>query len=182
MTIIQSLAVAGAAAILASSTLGAQPGRPRADVKPLVESAGVHAGAPVRLALDVSLPEGLHTQSNKPRDPMLIPTVLTIDAPVGVAVSEIVYPEATDLVQAGQKVPLAVFEQRFALGVKVALAASLPPGEIVVPARFRYQACDATTCFAPTREDVKWTLHVVSAAQPTPARFGEIFGKIHFSR
>jgi DsbC/DsbD-like thiol-disulfide interchange protein len=182
MTIIQSLAVAGAAAILVSPSLGAQPGRPRADVKPLVASEGVHAGAPVRLALDVSLPEGLHTQSNKPRDPMLIPTVLTIDAPAGVTVSEIVYPAATDLVQAGQTVPLAVFEQRFALGVAVTLAGSVPPGEVVVPGRFRYQACDATTCFAPAREDVKWTLRVVPAAQPTPARFAEIFDTIHFSR
>ena len=34
----------------------------------------------------VSLPEGLHTQSNKPRDPLLIPTELTIDAPAGVTV------------------------------------------------------------------------------------------------
>ena len=36
-------------------------------------------GGQVRAALKVSLPEGLHTQSNKPRDPTLIPTVLTID-------------------------------------------------------------------------------------------------------
>ena len=32
----------------------------------------------MRAALRVVLPEGLHTQSNKPRDPLLIPTVLTI--------------------------------------------------------------------------------------------------------
>ena len=44
---------------------------------------GVRAGAKVRLALKVALPEGLHTQSDKPRDPTLIPTVLTIDAPAG---------------------------------------------------------------------------------------------------
>ena len=52
-----------------------------------------------RLALKVSLPEGLHTQSNKPRDPLLIPTELTIDAPDGVTVKEIVFPPSTDLKQ-----------------------------------------------------------------------------------
>jgi DsbC/DsbD-like thiol-disulfide interchange protein len=186
MTIIRSLhsllAVAGAAAVLASSTLAAQPGRPRADVKALVSSDGVHAGTSVKLALDVRLPKGLHTQSNTPRDPMLIPTVLTLDAPAGVTVSEIVYPAATDLVQAGQTAPLAVFGDRFAIGVAITLAGSVPPGEIVVPGRFRYQACDATTCFAPAREAVTWTVRVVPAAQPTVPDVSEIFDTIHFSR
>jgi hypothetical protein len=31
----------------------------------------------------VALPEGLHTQSNKPRDETPIPTVLTIDRAAG---------------------------------------------------------------------------------------------------
>ena len=86
----------------------AQPSRPKAEVTPLIESDGVHPGT-VALALRVSLPEGLHTQSNTPRDPNLIPTVLTIDPPAGVTVDEIVFPPSTDLKQAGQDQPLAVF-------------------------------------------------------------------------
>jgi len=54
----------------------------KADVTPLVETNGAHAGDTVRTALAVKLPEGLHVQSNKPRDPLLIATELTIDAPV----------------------------------------------------------------------------------------------------
>jgi len=50
----------------------AQLRRPKAEVAPLVERGGVHPGDGVRVALKVSLPEGLHTQSNKPRDPLLI--------------------------------------------------------------------------------------------------------------
>ena len=60
--------------------------RPKADVTPLTEAAGARGGTTARVALKVSLPEGLHTQSNKPRDPLLIPTELTIDAPAGVTV------------------------------------------------------------------------------------------------
>src|SRR5580693_3136411 len=44
----------------------AQLRRPKADVTPLVAPASTHAGEVVRAALRVSLPEGLHTQSNKP--------------------------------------------------------------------------------------------------------------------
>ena len=62
-------------------TAQAQIRRPKADVTPLVERPGLHAGDTARVALKISLPEGLHTQSNKPRDPLLIPTELTIDAP-----------------------------------------------------------------------------------------------------
>ena len=98
-------------------------GRPKAEVTPLVDADGVHAGSTVRVALQVALPDGLHVQSDKPRDPMLIPTVLTIEPPAGVTVSEIAYPEPTDFAQAGQKEPLAVFEQRFVVGAKLTLDA-----------------------------------------------------------
>jgi len=55
-----------------ASEASAQLRRPKADVTPLVERPTTPAGKIVRAALRVSLPEGLHTQSNKPRDPLLI--------------------------------------------------------------------------------------------------------------
>src|SRR5687768_13623161 len=82
-------------------TLTAQ-GRPRAVVTPAVETDGVPAGGAARLALSVTLPEGIHVQSDKPRDPSLIPTVLTIDAPAGVRVRHLVFPTPTDFKQEGQ--------------------------------------------------------------------------------
>ena len=109
--------MAGAAA------LSAQLQRPKAAVTPIVERAAAAAGGPVRLALKVSLPESLHTQSNKPLDPTLIPTVLTIDAPAGVTVDEIVYPPAVELKQQGLDQPLMVFEHEFLVGVQVTLGA-----------------------------------------------------------
>ena len=58
----------------------------KAELTPIVESDGVHAGTTVRAALQVRLPKGFHVQSNKPRDPLLIPTVVTVDRPAGVSV------------------------------------------------------------------------------------------------
>jgi DsbC/DsbD-like thiol-disulfide interchange protein len=168
-------------ALLASGLTLAQ-GRPKADVKPLVDADGVHAGTTVRVALQVALPDGLHVQSDKPRDPMLIPTVLAIEPPAGVKVTEMVYPQPTDFAQAGQKDPLAVFEQRFVVGVKLTLDGTIPAGELVIPARFRYQACDASTCFAPAREETRWTLNVVPASTPVTARFREVFDTLQFRR
>jgi DsbC/DsbD-like thiol-disulfide interchange protein len=157
-------------------------GRPKAEITPLVDADAVHAGSTVRVALQVALPDGLHVQSNKPRDPMLIPTVLTIEAPAGVTVAEIVYPEPTDFAQAGQKEPLAVFEQRFVVGAQLTLDATVAVSDLVVPARFRYQACDASTCFAPAREEARWTLQVVASATAVSARFPEVFDRLKFRR
>ena len=89
-----------------SASLLAQSRRPRADITPLVAD-GVRAGGPARVAVKVVLPEGLHTQSNKPRDPNLIPTELTIDAPAGVTVDEIVFPKPTDFKLKGSTITLA---------------------------------------------------------------------------
>ena len=162
------------------STGETQIRRPRADVMPLVEKSGVRAGETARAALKVWLPEGLHTQSNKPRDETLIPTELTIDAPQGVTVKEIVWPPSTDLNQAGAEKPLAVFEQTFAIGVELALAAGVPAGDLVVPARLRYQACDSSLCYPPANADVKWTIPVVAAGGASTGAPDPIFATIKF--
>ena len=157
----------------------AQTRRPRAEVVPLVEGP-VHAGETARVALKVSLPEGLHTQSNKPRDETLIPTELTVDAPSGVALKEIVWPPATDLNQVGSDKPLAVFEQTFAIGVELALAHSVPAGALTIPVSLRYQACDSNLCYPPATASVEWTLEVAAAGAQTGGRRDPVFDTIKF--
>ena len=139
----------------------------KAEFDPVVEAAGVRASTTVKAALVVRLPEGFHTQSNKPRDPSLIATVLTLDPPEGVTVEEIVFPPAHDFNQAGQAEPLAVFEREFVIGVQFTLGA-VPEGPLSVPGQLRYQTCDESVCYAPVRADVQWTLNVVTAADGVP--------------
>lgn len=153
--------------LLAGLVTHAQLRGVKADVVPLVERDTVAAGGPTRLALQITLPDGYHTQSNKPRDESLIPTVLTVTPPDGVTVEEIVFPPASDFAQEGQTQPLAVFEHQFAIGVKVALAPGLK-GTIEIPARLRYQACDAHLCYAPVSLNLTWTL-TIGKASPVPA-------------
>lgn len=127
----------------------------------------------MRLALKVSVPEGLHTQSNKPRDPLLIPTTLTIDPPPNTTVEEVVWPPAIDLKQITGDKPLAVFEREFLVGARVALASSIAPGDISIRGRLRYQACDINLCYPPATADTEWIVHLVpttSPAKPDPAQ------------
>jgi hypothetical protein len=151
--------------------------RTKADLTPLVENDAA-PGTSVRAALQVRLPsKELHVQSNKPRDPSLIPTVLTVTPPEGVRVAEIVFPKPTDLAQEGQPEPLAVFDHEFAIGVRFDVASTVAPGAIEIPARLRYQACDDRMCYAPASANVVWTLNVGTAGAPAHA---DVFSKIPF--
>ena len=145
----------------------------------MLERDSVAPGGTIRAALQIALPDGFHVQSNKPRDPSLIPTVLTIDAPAGVTVAEVVFPTPVDLNQVGADQPLAVFEHDFALGVRLTVAPSAPRGDLVVSAHLRYQACNDTTCFAPKTADTEWKLRV---GAESAAQHADVFDKIAFGR
>ena len=152
----------------------------KAEVTPLLDSDGVHAGDTVRGALTVTLPEGFHVQSNKPRDPDLIATELSVDAPTGVTVKEVVFPAAVDLKQIGADKPLAVFERNFAIGVQLSVAPATATGALVVPIRLRYQACNDTTCFAPTTATAQFALNVVAGGAATHATHRDVIDRIAF--
>jgi thiol:disulfide interchange protein len=165
--------------LLAAPLLFAQ-GRPRAEVTPLLERDGAQPGGRLRAALAVRLPEGLHANANKPRDPSLIPMELRIEPPEGLTVEEIVWPTPTDLKQEGSPLPLAVFEREFLIGVSFKLAPGMAPGSVVVPATFVYQACDDKMCYIPQRPAVQWTVQVLAAGAQPAAVHGDVFGRIPF--
>src|SRR5581483_5050607 len=109
--------LAGGLFVAAATLTHAQIVKPKLELTPVVEPASAHAGGSVKATLKVHLPENVHVQSDKPRDPSLIPTVLKIDAPAGVTVGKITFPAPRDLTQAGQSQPLAVFGPDFTISV-----------------------------------------------------------------
>jgi len=164
MTTPASVAVVAALAWpLTAVPMAAQSARPRAEVTPSVVSAPVTAGETARLSLRVRLPEDVHVQAHEPRDPSLIPTVLTVEAPPGTTVEAVVYPPPTDLTQTGRREPLAVLGPEFVIDVRVSVAAAAPAGDLAVPAVLRYQACNASVCFPPARAALTWHVPVTRA-------------------
>src|SRR6185503_5952699 len=78
--------------VVASLCLTAQAPRTSwVDVTPVAESDTVHAGSTVRVALQATVAEGFHVQSNHPRDPSLIPMRLFVDAPTGVTYVDVAF-------------------------------------------------------------------------------------------
>jgi thiol:disulfide interchange protein DsbD len=166
--------------VLAASAAQAQP--PRAKVTPITESGSVAGGGETRLAVTVSLPPKLHVQSDKPRDPSLIPTVLTVEAPAGVQVANLIYPHPEDFLLEGEKVPLLVFDNEFVVGATIRIDASVAAGTLTIPGRFRYQACDDKMCFQPRTERFEWTLTVAPAGTNVARNEDAIFKELGTGR
>jgi len=154
--------LAAAVGAIALLQLNGMARRPVIEVKASPATVRATAGTAVAVRLSVRLPPDIHVQSDKPRDPSLIPTALTLTLPAGVSVEKIAYPKAVDLTQAGRPDPLAVFGGDFTVEARLAVPADLAAGEHQVVAMFRYQACSNSVCFPPARTTVQWTLTVAA--------------------
>lgn len=148
-----------------ASIAAAQVQKPRLELVASVTPASVAAGARAKATLKVRMPTSVHVQSDKPKDPSLIPTLLTINPPAGVTVERIVYPVPSTLNQEGRSTPLSVFGPELVIDVQLAIASTVSAGEMRVPGQLRYQACDERVCFPPARAPVEWVL-TVSGPQP----------------
>jgi len=171
----------GLVLLVLTTPLAAQTGLVTPDLTPVVERPSVAPGSTLRLALSVSLPEGYHVQSNQPREASLIPTKLWIMSPAGITATEVVFPASTDIKIAGFDQPVAVFEREFAIGVQVAIDKSAAAGDLVIPARLRYQACNDLQCLSPRTLETNWTIHVGATAAPAADR-ADLFKRIAFDK
>jgi cytochrome c biogenesis protein CcdA len=144
--------------------MGGQPPRlTHAEATAVAIPGAVKPGATVRARVDVKVAPGFHVQSDKPRDPSLIPLTLTFEAPAGITIGKLAFPPPKDFVLKGSDQPLAVFEGAFIIDAELIVSKDHPGGEVTVPARLRYQACDDTMCFRPMTIPLSWTLTVVKA-------------------
>ena len=156
--------------------LAAQMRLPELRFSPLTETDAVHAGNTARVSLDVTLNAGFHVNSDRPLDPTLIPTVLTLEPPDGISLDGLAFPEPILVGVAGIEEPLAVFEEEFRIGVSLDLAGDLASGLYAVPGNLRWQACNDTMCFAPKNTPVQFDLTVVSADTALATVHDNFFG------
>ncbi len=177
------LCAVGAAAAAAPHDVAAQPGRISLEIATVAEADVAHAGATHRVALDARLQpagSGLHVNSNQPLEDFLIPTVLTVEPPAGIAVEGLAWPEPVLLEQQGAEKPLAVYEETFAIGVALAVDPDVPPGDYEVPASLRYQACDERMCYIPATARLAFQVRVAPGDQAPTATGVELFDRMAF--
>lgn len=110
------------------------------------EQVSVPAGKPSLVALHFRIKQNLHINSHTPRAEYLIPTALSIPEASGVKLAGAIYPTGTDFtLPADPDQKLSVYTGDFAIQAKIVST----PGNHLVEAKLRYQACDQTQCMPP---------------------------------
>ena len=104
------------------------------------------AGKSTAVVLHFRIAPGLHVNSHSPKDESLIPTALSIPAESGVKLDAATYPQGTDFtLPAEPQSKLSVYTGDFAIQAHITTA----PGDHLVEAKLRYQACDQQQCMPP---------------------------------
>jgi len=110
------------------------------------EQVSVPAGKTSPVALHFRIKDTLHINSHTPRAEYLIPTVFSVPEGSGVKLAAATYPPGTDFAlpsDPGQK--LSVYTGDFTIQAKIIST----PGNHLVEASLRYQACNDTQCLPP---------------------------------
>ena len=105
----------------------------------------VDAGKPQVVELRFHVDPGFHINSHTPKDELLIPTVLKLDA-ASVKVVAQEYPQGSSFrLTVGDGETLDVYQGEF----RVKLRVVVPRGVSTLSGSLHYQACDNAACFPP---------------------------------
>jgi Disulphide bond corrector protein DsbC len=110
------------------------------------EQVSVPAGKSTPVALHFRIRPDLHINSHTPRSDYLIPTVFSIPEASGVQLESASYPAGADFrLPVDPATKMSVYSGEFVINAR--LVAS--PGDHLVEAKLRYQACDQNACMPP---------------------------------
>ena len=144
------LTVANAAAFGQQESLTGPPQQSVAKIQAVEylypEQVSVAAGKPTPVTLHFRIQPNLHINSHTPRAEYLIPTVFSMPESSGVRLANAIYPAGSDFtLPADPDQKLSVYTGEFAIQAKIVST----PGNHLVEAKLRYQACDQTQCLPP---------------------------------
>ena len=110
------------------------------------EQVTVAAGKASPVVLHFRIAEGLHINSHTPSEDYLIPTTFSIPDGAGVRLDKASYPAGADLsLPSDPKTKLSVYSGEFAIQTLIVSS----PGNHLVEAKLRYQACNLSQCLPP---------------------------------
>ncbi len=126
----------------------------------------VYQGSEFKIALEVSVAEGWHINSDKPYDEYLIPTSLSIVENPNFKLKKIAYPKSHDFKFSFSESPLSVWEGTVHKGALIDVDLNTAPGNYSLIIELEYQACNDISCQAPTY--ISDTINVVVADKTSP--------------
>jgi len=119
----------------------------------------VKRGGSAKGIVVLSIPGGLHTNSNRPSGENLIPTTVKVSA-VGAKVSGVSYPRGKNRQFAFSENTLNVYDGRAAFGFNLSVPANFKGNAVKIRAVVRYQACTDEVCYPPKSKEITFTAKV----------------------
>ena len=119
------------------------------------EQVKLAAGKSTVVELHFRVNDGLHINSHTPTAKSFIPTQLLVGEPSGVNVAAVDFPPGTDYSPAfSPNNKLSVYTGEFVLRAHI----TAQPGDHLIQAALRYQACDANSCYPPKNAKVAFDI------------------------
>lgn len=148
------------------------------EVTPALSRDAVRPGEEFQAALEFDIADTWHINSYQPLQDYLIATELNVETHPQLIIAETQYPahklQRFDFAGGEQ---LAVYEGREAIFLSLRGAEGLHPGEHVLDATLRVQACNDEICLAPSNIDLSLPITVVSADDETRAANEALFAR-----
>ena len=115
------------------------------------EQVSIAANQDSVVELHFAVNPGLHINSHTPHEKSFIPTQLIVAELPGLSVRQVDFPAGADVaLPAFPDEKLSVYTGEFVLRAHI----KVQPGEHLIQAQLRYQACDAQACYPPRRASV----------------------------
>jgi hypothetical protein len=116
-------------------------------------------GGSTRGTVVISVPSGLHINSNRPNSPYAIATSVRLTAS-GAKIGGVSYPRGKNRKFAFSENTINVYEGRVPVGFNLRLPQNFKGDTVRVRAVVRYQACTEEVCYPPKTTEVTLTARV----------------------
>jgi len=140
-----------------------------------------HPGSIGYLAVSADIAPGWHINANKPLESYLIPTMLAVEAPPGIEIVKLLYPEPVMRKLEISASKMALYDGSATFGALIRVGANVAPGAYRVAAILSYQGCNDLTCIEPATMTVADTIRVGSAEEAVEALSLDLFSRPPFT-
>jgi thiol:disulfide interchange protein DsbD len=135
----------------------------------------VPRGHSFEIAVVAKISPGFHINAHEPSEDYLIPTKISADLPLGVALVETTYPRGVMRTFRFSKTPLRVYEGSFTVKMKLRAEAGAPLGQKKIGLTVGYQACNQDACLPPTKIPTTAELEIAAVDAPAHPANANIF-------
>lgn len=140
----------------------------------------VQPGSEIKIAVELSILEHFHINSNVPRDEFLIPTELILNSNVA-KITSVSYPKAKQMTFSFSEDTVSVFDGIEFIGAIVKVSDSAKVGIIKIPLEISYQACNDESCMPPSSVYDTLKIEVVDNSTPINEINQDVFSNLNIS-